>query len=465
MRLRVQTFINNEIRISRQSDNVSPPKRSDGAEEKRNTRYAEALQQNLYSNKAIQKLYKDSNEFIREVVQKIVQPDLFGSEKILDISWRDKKILPKTFPEVSETPDGRFVVTREPTQKLLTRFGSTLDIISKSQWRVRKHSGYGVTQKPKEFSKLARHRLLEAGAAVDHLGLKDSSSLLTLTLPGSTPEAMKALSDWSGWMVNRQTQRLRNRKLFKDVKWFFVWEFQKRGALHQHWCVSAPTYEIARQASMALKSQWFICLDEIGEKENVDMYQKARGFLSWRLFPKMWQWNEQKVTKAVGAYFSKYASKQCLDSKDKRNMESRQLYFPSRWFGVCASLREVCSSYRIDFSLHGITKIEAEYLRFELIKEIEKSTSTGYYSYEFEAKSKDGKYTFCHGTTEIFYISPLEYFGRFGSISSWLGSFGSRVHPRSQFAWLLHSFRQSQVKDNVILHRNGFKYGENVVFS
>ena len=194
------------------------------------------------------------------------------------------------------------------------------------------------------------------------------------------------------------------------------------------------------------------------------MYQKANGFLSWKLFPKMWQWNEQKVTKAVGAYFAKYASKEATNKIDKKDVYTKKLYFPSRWFGCSANIKKVCKSYRKDFSLHNITKIEAEYLRFELIKEIERYKSTGYYFYEFEAKSSDGKFTFCDGTTEIFYVSPLEYFGCHSSLSSWLGSFGGRAHPKSQFAWLLHSFRKAELGKTVETDYDYRRYGEQVVF-
>lgn len=449
MRLRVQTFANNEVRISRQSDLARPPLHSDTSQQKYATKCAIASQQSIYLGKALDTLLNESGVYKQAAIPTAIQLDLFGNNKVLAKENIVTKVLPEKYKALTITPDGRYVVSLEPTEKLVKQRDRVLDIISDSQRGTLKHSDYGQTQSKKQFTKLARHRVLEAGAVVDRLGMKDSSSLLTLTLPGSTSEAQDALARWSGWIVNRQTQYLRRDRRFKDVYWFFVWEWQKRGALHQHWCVSAPTYELAREASMKLKSAWYLCLDEIGEKEGIDMYQKEGGFISWRLFPKQWVWNEQRVKKSVAAYFSKYASKAATDPKDKPDMYSKKLNYPSAWFGCSANIKKARKAYSLDFSLHYIHPFEAEILRHSLIAELYKFGVISSYAYQFEARSVKYQTVFCDGETEIYYISPAQFVGVVNSIRGQFQQGGNRVYKASPIQWELHRARQMRDSDSL----------------
>jgi hypothetical protein len=99
--------------------------------------------------------------------------------------------------------------------------GSPLDITSKSQEAQeidgfeepdKKHKAWGRTQKPKKFTKLARHKILEAGGVFDmerKLKFYEQREL-TLTIPGSDPRVFKVIADWSGWLINCMTQVIRD---------------------------------------------------------------------------------------------------------------------------------------------------------------------------------------------------------------------------------------------------------------
>jgi hypothetical protein len=495
MRLRLQAFINNEFRVSVQSDNPKRKKMSDTPSIKRNAKYATAIEKVQHLDKCLAKLLEESPDQVRHKNVEGLQMSLFDKPSEVGVSYSVSSVLPKRYKCLSELPDGRFVVSNRSTDELLRERQRHLDIISESQGTDSKHSSYGEKQSPKQFTKTARHRLLEAGAAVDLLGLKDSSSLLTLTLPGGTYEAKDALARWSGWIVNRQTQRLRDDSRFKDVYWFFVWEWQGRGALHQHWCVSAPTYEIAKDASMALKSAWYICLDEIGYNEGIDMYMRAGYMHSWKSYPKMWVWDEQKVKKSVGSYFAKYASKQSTAKTEKSDLATRKMYFPSRWFGSSRSIKSVCKDYRLDFSLHNITKVEAGRLSDFLIAELESYSITQRFNYEFEAiiKSNKSRVSYCKetdkrtgelscnyeltakretletvacfGRTEILYISPTEFVGCFRSLADWVCPFDSGIFPRSALHWQLQFSREKMIPQDALGSEGYLKYGSLVLFS
>lgn len=464
MRLRIQTFANNEVRISRQSDLIDPPLRGDTAKEKRLLRYGQALVQNANINTAIKHLLENHPRVEKVVHPTFVQLSLFGDDIVVGRQNNEYKLLPHSYKVVNTLPDGRLYVKEAPTDNLLKEFGRTLDIISESQRSPKKHSMYGMTQKPKVFSKLARHRLLEAGAVVDKLGLKDSSSLLTLTLPGGTPEAKDALARWSGWIVNRQTQFLRRDKRLKNCHWFFVWEWQKRGALHQHWCVSADTYELAQLATLAMKDAWYKCLDEISMKEGIDMYLKEGGSNSWKHSPDKWVWNEQKVKKDVGRYFAKYASKEVAYTKEQQKTCKRKVYFPSRWFGSSANIKKACKAYRMDFSLHRINPLEAEVLRHELLEILSNAGITQQYEYQFEARSKTSETVFCYGTTEVLYVTPSKFDGVVSTIKRLFSKAGSGVFASAPIQWSLHLARQVKNDDTLPGLKLDRDYGRHILY-
>lgn len=495
MRLKVQTFINNEFRISVQSDNPKPKKVSDTASIKRNTKRAIASQKVQHLDRALSKLLSESPETIKEKIYDSTQLGFLAGSTEHTVSYNVISVLPKTYKCLTELPDGRFVVKNVSTDELLKERQRNLDIISESQPTRKKKHSFGEKQRPKAFTKTARHRLLEAGAAIDLLGLKKSSSLLTLTLPGGTPEAKQALANWSGWIVDRQTQYLRRHPVLKNCYWFFVWEWQDRGALHQHWCVSAPTYELAQEASFKLKDAWYQCLKEIGIRENIDMFMKEGRRRTWKSKPHKWIWNEQQVKKSVGSYFAKYASKEYAFTGKKGDVGNRKCYFPSRWFGSSSNIKKLCKSYRVEFSLHNITKQEASYCKNLLIAELERYNITQRFKYDFEvmpdnvkkvitynkevdkktgelnkiyelkASEANVKQCYCYGTTEILYVNPAQFVGAFSTFGGWISPARSGVHPRTDIAWQLHSFRKSRLGITLWLEDDYRRYGELRVFS
>jgi hypothetical protein len=220
-----------------------------------------------------------------------------------------------------------------------------LDIISEFQQRslkVKSRGGWGFSPKPTTFGKNARHRLLEAGAIMDNLHQKNVCEV-TCTIPGSTVDSLRAVSQWSGWIMNRLTQIVRRSK--SDPAWFYVWELQKRGALHLHFAIGCSSLPDAILLAQQIEFKWFELLLELKDKCDVDVFRKNAKW-TWRDKPQNWQSHVLPIYKSVAAYFSKYVAKQ--SNNRSRNYKK---FFPARWWGSSKSIKEGIDNERVKITV------------------------------------------------------------------------------------------------------------------
>jgi hypothetical protein len=265
------------------------------------------------------------------------------------------------------------------------RCKSRLDIISEFQHRslkVKNKGGWGFSPKPTTFGKNARHRLLEAGAIMDGLYGKNVCEV-TCTIPGSTRESFRTVSQYSGWIMNRLTQIVRRSK--HDPAWFYVWELQKRGALHLHFAIGCSNLPDALELAQKIEFKWFELLLELQDKMNVDVFRKNAKW-SWRNAPEKWQSHVLPVYKSCAAYFSKYVGKQ--SNVVTRNNKA---FCPARWWGSSSSIKRGVNDARVKISIEvSLPNVEEAiaFLRdvFSSFKPIKS------YRYEFDlGKSKSGQ--------------------------------------------------------------------------
>lgn len=220
----------------------------------------------------------------------------------------------------------------------------------------RKRKVHGVPNRRTVFGKSARHTLLEAGSCAEKWsGSPDKSVVVTLTLPGSTQEAYATLAAWSGYAWDRMARRLR--KYGNGIRWFYVWEFQKRGALHLHLLIAAQSPNLAMEAGTEVRAVWFDVLRDITDKSGVDLFlHSSRDCCTAREY---WQNDIQQLRKSIAAYFVKYASKEALNAgKAKWVNIHQQKYYPSRWWGCQRILRREVEAERTMFALEGLTEEE-----------------------------------------------------------------------------------------------------------
>ncbi|MGL5808569.1 MAG: rolling circle replication-associated protein, partial [Nocardioides sp.] len=185
--------------------------------------------------------------------------------------------------------------------------------------------GWGKLSQPTTFGKNARHRLLESGAIIDkECGL--NAWEITCTIPGNTRAAFRTVAEHTGWIMNELTREIRRAKC---QLWFYVWELQKRGALHLHLCVADPSMDLSSLASR-LESRWWELLQSLCTRTETDVFAKSSK-KTWRFTPAVWRSHIAPIKKSVAAYFSKYAGKTALPTSSPKT--SNRVYTPSRWWG------------------------------------------------------------------------------------------------------------------------------------
>lgn len=439
MRLTLEWNINNELKIQTQTDPYAIPKRTDSAHHKRTETQGNATETLLYNNRLLQRIYHDGTDYVTVATHDGMQGDLFGKPTPVNPHTYKLKVLPETYRVVDRQPSGRFSVETRATDEVVRERNRALDIISKSQEPSKKHSSHGRVQTVKRFTRASRGHLLRAGAVIDKQGLKEVASLLTLTIPGGTDEAFSAVSRWSGWIVNRQLQAVRDYMKRRPVHWFFVWEWQGRGALHQHWCVVGKDYDESKHLSMLLKDAWYQCLKEIGKKEKIDLFLRCNRKHSWKNNPGKWVWNEQKVEKSVAKYFAKYASKQMPDEAESKGSKWKKIYYPSRWHGTSKTIKNIIKQHHIKLVVPGISEDECFHLIGALLLRLQPFEVTQSYNYDFRIEGQNQR-CIVEGQATILYFADSQYRFTRAAVAKFCGSPHSRVKNAAPYQWELQAY-------------------------
>lgn len=293
---------------------------------------------------------------------------------------------------------------------------SRLDIISEFQEKSnqpKKKGGWGFKPRKTTFGRNARHRILEAGAVMDGLHGKNVVEV-TLTVPGNTRQIFRTIADWSGWIMNRVTQVVRD--FDKDCAWFYVWENQVRGALHLHFAIGSSDLHDVLNVAEKIKCKWFKCLLELQEKANVDVFKTSYGW-TWRYKPEKWQYHILPVYKSVAAYFSKYLGKQ--SGKDAGNNNG---FCPARWWGSSKSIKQGIEDARTKISIEISLPNVEEAITF-LRNFIHLSSPIRQYKYDFDLGTSKSGTELGGGWREVYYFDDVE----FANISEYINVLGEYV--------------------------------------
>lgn len=206
--------------------------------------------------------------------------------------------------------------------------------------------GWGKLPRFKQFSNRSRAALLERAAIIDNdpayrwtmadvrtmadlerVG-RPKCAMLTATLPGSTDAAMRAIASWSGYIMNRIMTWIGDQSDGLAVT-LWVWEPQKRGALHSHILVACTNPELVRPIMAAWRMFWFDLLHDVSAKSGVDLFERSPelGGGTWKDNPDAIQTDAKWLDKTAAGYLASYQKKQHL-----LEMGSN-IYCPSRWSG------------------------------------------------------------------------------------------------------------------------------------
>lgn len=237
--------------------------------------------------------------------------------------------------------------------------------LSKTEQKCLLKPGYGGQCKRTKFGIYAKRTLLRVGGAIDKFDPDPSHGIfLTGTLPGSTHAAKKAIADWSAYIVHRLKAWIA--KYVKAKLDFYVWELQKRGALHLHYYLHVPDPVARERILKGFKTQWIKLLENVCTKSGIDVFQKTAAY-SHRGHDERIQAYAQEVTKSVAAYLAKYCSKEA----SKPNSKVTSSYYPSRWWGasrpLLALLREMTHTTEVLFASYP--KARSKYEEFNSLLE------------------------------------------------------------------------------------------------
>src|ERR1019366_2730802 len=204
--------------------------------------------------------------------------------------------------------------------------------------------GYGFQPSVTVFTKLARQTIKEAAAVIER-DYGKRALFITGTLPGGTGAALASIANWSAYIVERVGQWLRDNIAPHEL--VLVWERQSRGALHLHACLGC--FDVASLRFVAIRWRAFLTrlLETVSDKSGLDLFGRAVGG-SWRGVYSKVRANACPVRHSVRRYLSKYMSKNRISRNNWRaDRAGRQVFFPTRWWGITASLRRKVKECRI----------------------------------------------------------------------------------------------------------------------
>ena len=186
-------------------------------------------------------------------------------------------------------------------------------------------SGRGSVPRVVSYTKYAKRQIKNGVAALKDIYGK-SVLFLTVTIPGSTDEALLLLARYSATFVDSLRHWLQYQA--PRSAWVYKWEWQKRGALHLHaalGCANRVEMEAIRRKFKREVYSLFVALsDRVGQ----DIFQRADG-TSWRESYDTLRIEAKPVRKCVKRYMAKYVSK--CPGADLG-------YHPSRWWGATRAL-------------------------------------------------------------------------------------------------------------------------------
>jgi len=238
-----------------------------------------------------------------------------------------------------------------------------LDIIQKKQ--TPKKNSLTKRNTPKSFTKVSGQRLRECGAALDILCGGDLTQCheVCLTLPADHEAAFAALAKNTYFATNRIFAYLKKQYEGK-VSWFYVWEYQKRGALHLHIAVHHKDSTLLDTICGDIKRAWIRILQDIGDREGTCMFTDKT--MKKCVMPESWQNHSAQIRSSVGGYFSKYAGKE-----ESKNSWYCQKYPISRFWGSSATIKQVIKENSMQYEWDFQGNLEAaEKFHKELIAKI-----------------------------------------------------------------------------------------------
>lgn len=254
----------------------------------------------------------------------------------------------------------------------------------------RSSAGFGsLPTRPTRFGLNAVRSLRAHSAALERVCPPSECLFITGTLPGSTEDAFKAIAAYSGYIVHRLKSWIGNYAIQKYD--FYVWEYQKRGALHLHYCCHIPDEAARGFIQNQFREWWCGILHRIGAFTNCDMFRK-NAQVSHLNNHSIVRAEAQTVKKSVGRYLAKYLSKSI---NPKRG--NARFFTPSRWWGSSRPLKQLAESMTEKIELicggfHSVRRL------WESVKH--ECVTSDSVTYQYKNKFGEGDNIICYPKSE-----------------------------------------------------------------
>lgn len=226
---------------------------------------------------------------------------------------------------------------------------SSLDI--RSDFRTVRIDCNAHNHRRTKFGRYAQTRIIRAAGALDKLDSDPTHYLfLTATLPSD--------SDWAKWAIAEDAHHLIDgfkswlSKRHKSRYEFYVWEHQRRQALHFHYCIHVPDPHVREGIMRDFRGEWIRLLEGMEKRTGISAWGKHAA-LDYEHKYEILQTKAEIVYSSVSQYMAGY----CSNGKNKHSKDDYIPYYPKRWFGVSRGLSalirehsesesEIHSSYR-----------------------------------------------------------------------------------------------------------------------
>lgn len=197
-------------------------------------------------------------------------------------------------------------------------------------------AGFGGLAKPTRFGKVAKQVIREAGAVMDR-SYGRNVLFLTWTLPGHSQEIFDVATRFSAQFVQDVLQWLRD--TVANCVYAWVYEFQKRGALHQHIVLASEDdagLESVLQMFGLRMRKFFV---KWSRQANCNLfYSEKTQRLNIRA--SLYGQKAERATKSAARYLTKYLSKH----RSKDGLDNS--HCPSRWWRVSKKCNALIRSQR-----------------------------------------------------------------------------------------------------------------------
>lgn len=326
------------------------------------------------------------------------------------------------------TPPLDIIRKSQRTPWLFWRVGFKFLVLKKVVSAILYFSEYRLS-KAKHFGNIQGQKIREAGAVIDILcdGRPEFAHVTTLTLPSNSEESFDCIAARSGYAINRLWEPIR-KAYGSDVAWFFVWEYQKRGALHLHICHYHPDASEGMLIGNMLIDKWDKILHDISDETGIDMFSPKEGRMKTLFFQH--QHHTQPMYKSAGGYFSKYASKASKSDENNYVRRFSKIRPPTRFWGSSRTVKELIKENSFSFSETSISSTSEQ--NFYSIRELlleEEIISFNEFAWDIKIReaniasrrpdvnieSKPIKYlsvktlSISQGKSQVFYVSPCAY--------------------------------------------------------